>query len=151
MRLFFHISDEEKATCLNSYFASVSSVDDSHATLPPFTDLTDRVLSNIIITEQEIKDIIGTLDTNKASGSDSISNKMIKNASGAIAIPLCIILNSSLFEEIFPDILKLSNLVSLFKQGEKAMPSNYRPVVLLSNFGKVLERIIFKHFQSFVQ
>ena len=70
-----HVSDEEKASCLNSDFASVSSVDDSHATLPPFTDLTDKVLKNIIITEQEIKDIIDTLYTNKESGPDLISNK----------------------------------------------------------------------------
>ena len=40
----FHVSDEEKANCLNSYFASVSSVDDSHTTLSPFTDLTDHFL-----------------------------------------------------------------------------------------------------------
>ena len=60
MRLFFHISDEEKANCLNSYFASVSSVDDLHATLPPFTDFTDKVLNNIIINEQEIKDFLGS-------------------------------------------------------------------------------------------
>ena len=143
--VIFHISDEEKANCLNSYFASVSSVDDSHATLPPFTDLTDKVLSNIIITEQEIKDIIDPLDTNKASGPNLISNKTIKNVSGAIAMALCIIFNRSMSEGIFPDIWKLSNFVPLFKKGEKAMPSNYRPVALLSNFGKVLERIIFKH------
>ena len=59
-KVIFHISDEEKASCLNSYFASVSSVDDLHATLPPFTDLTDKVLKNIIINEQEIKDFLGT-------------------------------------------------------------------------------------------
>ena len=99
--VIFHISDEEKANCLDSYFASVSSVDDSYATLPLFTDLTDKVLSYTIITEQEIKDIIDTLDTNKASGPALISNKMIKkNVSGAIAIPLCIIFNRSLFEGI---------------------------------------------------
>ena len=112
---------------------------------PLTTDLTDKVLSNIIINEQEIKDIIDTLDTNKAPGPDLISNKMIKNVSGAIVIPLCIIFNRSLFEGIFPDIWEWSNLVPLFEKGEKTMPSNYRPVVLLSYFGKVLERIIFKH------
>ena len=62
---------------------------------------------------------IDILDTNKASGPDLISNKMIKNVSEAIAIPLCIIFNRSLFEGIFPDIWKLSNLVPLFKKEKR--------------------------------
>ena len=70
---------------------------------------------------------------------------MIKNVLGAIALSLCVIFNRSLFEGIFPDIWKLSNLVPLFENGEKAMPSNYPPVALLGHFGEVLERIIFKH------
>lgn len=63
--VIFHVSEEEKANCLKSYFASVSSIDNSHATLPLFTDHTDKILNNIILTEQEIKYIIGTLDMNK--------------------------------------------------------------------------------------
>ena len=95
-------SNEEKANCLNSYFASVSSVDDSHATLPPFTDLIDKVVNNIIITAQEMKDIIDTRDTNKASGPDLISNKIIKSGSGAISISLySIVLCSKVYFLIF--------------------------------------------------
>lgn len=66
MRLSFQIipfSDEEKANCQNSYFASVSSVDDLHATLPTFTRLRWNKDRNNI-TEQEIKDIIDELGTN---------------------------------------------------------------------------------------
>ena len=100
----WHVTDEEKAGCLNSYFASVSSLDDSHAVLPPFTELTDKALDNIDITEDEINYIIVNLDPNKASGPDLISNKMIKNIVGAIAKPLRIIFNSLLREGIFPDI-----------------------------------------------
>ena len=64
---------------MNSYFASVSSLDDSQAELPPFTELTDATLDNIEITEEEINDVIENLDPNKASGSDLISNKMLKS------------------------------------------------------------------------
>ena len=37
----WHVTDEETADSLNSYFASVSSLDDSQAELPPFTEHTD--------------------------------------------------------------------------------------------------------------
>ena len=78
----WHVTDGEKADCLNSYFASVSSLDDSYAVLLPFIELTDKVLDNVDITEDEINDIIVNLDPNKASGPDLISNKMIKNVAG---------------------------------------------------------------------
>ena len=96
----WHVTDREKADCSNSYFASVSSLDDLHAVLPPFAELTDKVLDNIGITEDEINDIIVNLDPNKASGPDLISNKMIKNVAGALAKPLRIIFNRSLREGI---------------------------------------------------
>ena len=141
----WHVTDGEKADCLNSYFASVSSLDDSHSVLPPFTELTDKVLDSIDITEDEINDIIVNLDPNKASGPDLTSNKMIKNVAGAMAKPLCIIFSRSLHEGIFPDIWKLGNLVPLYKKGNRSISTNYHPVSLLSNIGKIQEHIVFKH------
>ena len=140
-----HVTDKEKADCLNSYFASISTLDDSHAVLPPFMELTDSVLDRIDISEEEIKDVIVNLDPNKASGPDLISNKMIKQVAGAKAKPLQIIFNRSLRESVFPDIWKLGNLVPLIKKGDKTLAANYRPVSLLSNIGKIQERIVFKH------
>ena len=70
---------------------------------------------------------------------------MIKNVTRAISKPLCILFNRSLHEGIFPDIWKLGNLVPLFKKGDRVISSNYRPVSLLSNIGKIQERIVFKH------
>ena len=33
----------------------------------------------------------------------------------------------------------------IFKKGERTIPANYPPVSLLSNVGKVFERVLFKH------
>ena len=73
------MNDEDKADSLNYYFASVSSLDDSQADLPPFVELTDNSLDTIEITEEEINDVLENLDPNKASGPDMISNKMVSN------------------------------------------------------------------------
>ena len=51
----WHFNDQDKANCLNDYFASISTVNDKNTQLPPFTKLTDNSLSQIICTEQEIE------------------------------------------------------------------------------------------------
>ena len=43
------------------------------------------------------------------------------------------------------DIYKYSNVIPLPKKGNNSDPSNFRPVSLLSNVGKLQERICFKH------
>ena len=68
------ISDLEKAECLNNFFASISSVNEELAFLPPFTKETNNNLSQITIFESEIKDLIRCLNPKKASGPDSINH-----------------------------------------------------------------------------
>ena len=38
----WHFNDQDKANCLNDYFASISTVNDINTQLPPFTKLTDN-------------------------------------------------------------------------------------------------------------
>ena len=59
----------------------MSSLDDLKAELSPLTDLIDASIDNIEITEDEVIDVIVYLDSNKASGPDLISNKMLKRVS----------------------------------------------------------------------
>ena len=74
----WHSSHHEKANCLNSYFASISTVNDNNIMLPecPLRTLNKLVLDEITISE--VKDIIHSIDINKASGSDNISHRMPK-------------------------------------------------------------------------
>lgn len=46
---------------------------------------------------------------------------------------------------MFPDKWKIAHVIPLFKKGDKSLPSNYRPVSLLSCVSKVLEKVVFKH------
>ena len=39
----WHFNDQDKANCLNDYFASISTVIDEYTLLPPFTKLTDKL------------------------------------------------------------------------------------------------------------
>ena len=86
----WYFNDQDKANCLNDYFASFSTVNDENTQLPPFTKLTDNSLSQIICTEQEIEKTIEVLNPNKASGDDGISHKMLRGVSKSVSKPLCI-------------------------------------------------------------
>ena len=114
--------DKEKADCLNECFTSVSRVSDENTQLPNFQKITNSNLDSIIITENEVKEIIDLLNINTASGPDLIIHKMLKYVSTAVSKPLTIIFNRSLQEKHYPEPWKKNNVVPLFKKGDK---SNY--------------------------
>ena len=74
----YHLTDADKANCLNDYFISISLVDDTNATLPLFYEKTNKVQDKIETMEKEVQDSISSLNLNKASGPDLISHKIRK-------------------------------------------------------------------------
>ena len=50
------------------------------------------------MSEQNILDMISTLDANKAVGPDIISNKMLIAVNGQISKPLCMLFDKSLHQ-----------------------------------------------------
>ena len=59
-----------------------------------------------------------------------------------IANPLVHLMNISLEQGIVPNELKLVQVIPLFKNGEKMLYKNYRPVSVLPFFSKILERLM---------
>ena len=72
----YSFSDQDKATTLNDYFCSISTIDDLNIELPVFENRTEISLSHIVITQSEVTDILNTLKVNKATGPDGISHRM---------------------------------------------------------------------------
>ena len=54
--------------------------------------------------------------------------------------PLLHIFRLSLDEGIFPDDLTTTKVTLIFKAGDENDFGNYRPISVLSNFSKILER-----------
>ena len=50
--------------------------------------------------------------------------------------------NRSLSEGIFPIALKKAKVIPLFKNEDRSKPENYRPISLLPQFSKLLEKLI---------
>ena len=68
-----------------------------------------------------------------------------------ICIPLNKIFNLSLLTGQHPDILKISKTIPIFKKGSRLLVSNYRPISLLSNLNKILEKIVHTRVYSFLE
>ena len=97
----WHFNDQDKANCLNDYFASISTVNDEHSYLHPFIMLTDNSQSQIHCIEHEIETIIEVLNPKKASGDDGISHNMLMCVHKSFSKPICILMNRSFGEGFF--------------------------------------------------
>ena len=55
-----------------------------------------------------------------------------------------------MFELIYPDSLKLAEVVPMFKKGDREITTNYRPISLLSQFNKVFEKLLYVRIYSYL-
>ena len=97
---------------------------------------------DLLCTEDEVLDLLQTVDVSKASGHDKISGSMLKATAASIAAPVTELFNKSISTGCFPKMWKRSNLVPIPKSGDKGNPANYRPISLLPVLSKLLERHI---------
>ena len=67
-----------------------------------------------------------------------------------ISKQLADLFNLSFFPGSFPSILKTAKVVPVFKKGSKLDYCNYRPISLLSNVEKILEKHMYKRVYNFL-
>ncbi|CAB4004229.1 Hypothetical predicted protein, partial [Paramuricea clavata] len=102
-----------------------------------------ETLSDIHITPDEVKNILLSLDDNKATGPDNIPAKLLRCSAPQICSSLCDLFNLSLKCGKIPAAWKISNVVPIPKKGLLKVVSNYRPISLLSIVSKVFERCVY--------
>ena len=126
----YYTSPHNKATTINNFFCSQSTVDDSHAMLPPM-ELPAESLGIIQISTQDVEDVLKLLNVSKASGSDLISPKLLKEGAPVLSTHLANLFNKSIETSVFPSQWKLANVIPVHKKGDRTDASNYRPISLL--------------------
>ena len=73
-----------------------------------------------------------------------MSNKLLKLIAPVIIEPLQHLINLSLKTGFVPDQIKISKIIPIYKPGstDKQSFNNYRPISILSSWGKLFEKIV---------
>ena len=152
------ISDpQEIANRFCHYFSNIGpnlakKIPSSQSTTPE-SYLTKQFLSTLTldpVTESEIIEITKEFHSGKAAGYDNIPMSIIQETITIIARPLSHIINLTFLSGTVPDQLKISRVIPLFKTGNQANFSNYRPVSVLPAFSKIIERTFYSRLANYL-
>ena len=150
------------ANTLNSYFSKVG--EKLASDLPPTSStnnfrqyLSKSYTNSFYFDEINCTDIETTIDKLKdrrSVGIDNISSKLVYDFKSIFAPILCYILNLSVETGIFPNGMKIAKIIPIPKtKTDLDLPSNYRPIAILSFFSKIFEKImtdkLYKFFMKF--
>jgi hypothetical protein len=86
-----------------------------------------------------------------SSGYDEISTKILKLSGSQISKPLAFIIDKSLQTGVFPERLKYAVISPLHKKGDVLDIANYRPIFLLPEFSKILEKAMHSKLNQHLQ
>ena len=104
------------------------------------------------ITEAEILKSVKSLKNNKASGEDNIVNEHIKSTIHLLLPIYCKLFNIILDTGIIPETWSVGVIKPIYKnKGDPKNAENYRPITLLSCFGKLFTSIINNRLNDFAE
>ena len=105
----------------------------------------------LYIQQQEgIEDNIKLSNDHKTTGPNSIPPQILKQFKKALSEPLNNLINLSFATGVFPNIAKIAKIVPLYKKDNKLECNNYRSNSLLSNIGKLIEKLLHKRLYFFL-
>ncbi|KAI8485690.1 hypothetical protein Bbelb_365240 [Branchiostoma belcheri] len=147
------ISDSgKKAEVLSSQFKSVFTEEDT-TDMPSLGQPCTPPMEHIVVSTDGVEKMLQGLNPSKASGPDQIPPWFLKLTASEIAPVLTNIFQHSLNTAEIPKDWRDANICAIFKKGDRAVPSNYRPVSLTCISCKLLEHIIhsqiMKHLESY--
>jgi len=159
-----HLTNQQCiAEGLNKYFTSIVDVINS-TKLPTPSDNTSQLYTYLRLDKStpyppmvfksfstnEIISIIKSLKTKNSFGYDEISPRILRISANYISSPLTHICNRVISMGVFPDRMKYSTVTPVHKKGVLTDPSNYRPISVITSFGKVLETALYERMAEYI-
>ena len=139
-------SDIDMANYCNDFFINVGESMAEKIKKPnvplrmKFQNLSSMFLCPI--DESEVVTYINSLKNDSAPGIDGIDSKVIKCTHLYLLKPLVYIFNLIFKTGVVPSHFKTSVVTPILKSGNRNEITNYRPISLISNFGKILEKAL---------
>ena len=151
-------SDPNKMSIIfNDFYVHVAdSITKSIPMTPkaPLDYLSNRTGNSLFLTPGtllEVTDLISILNPSKSVGPNSIPIKLLKILGSSVSQFIALLVNQSFLSGIFPDKLKITEVMSLVKKGNAEILSNYRPISLLPIFSKIFEQLIYRRLYRFLE
>ena len=142
--------DVDKANLLNSFFAEQTVLPGSTTTVPDITAHNTESFTSLHTTPSAVFDVLHSLKPGKAPGPDGLPPLLLKECAKGIAPSLAQLFNRSFALGKVPEEWKRAHIIPVFKGGDKNLPTNYRPVSLLSIISKVQERLVYDKLYRFL-
>ena len=144
-------NDKLMANHFNTFFTSIAAKLNEKIVKAKklFSHYLDRLLTKLSFfpptTPGKVESLINCIKSNKP-----IPTKILKEFTTEFLEPLNGMINVSFSKEIFPDFLKVANVIPIHKKIGKLDPNNYRHISLLSNISKLHEKTIHIPFTNFL-
>lgn len=106
------------------------------------TNLLNKNADEPEFLKREVEYVIKNLKDNKATGHDKITNEQFKFGGNALTLKLTEIFNEILKTQLIPQDWKKSDIILVFKKGNKHDIANYRPITLATALSKILSKLI---------
>ena len=102
------------------------------------------------VAESEVVSVVNELSFKRSTDYIGLNMEIIKHVISNIAKPLCYISNKSFLDGTFPDKIKFAKVMPMYKSGDKNLICSHRPISLLSQFFKILEKLLGKRLDNFL-
>ncbi len=94
---------------------------------------------------------VRNLDESKSSPIESVPARVLKDIIDVFSPKIVIDFNNAVSTGLFPQSLKLADVIPLFKKGVKQSKGNHRPVSLLSSISKIFGRLMLNQMHEYMQ
>ena len=103
------------------------------------------------VTTQEMHIQLMKISTKKSSGPDGLHPRFIKDIAMYISSVLAKIINTSFSSGSVPEQWKIARITPLYKGGNTELPTNYRPISILSTLAKIAEALMYNRLNSYLE
>lgn len=100
--------------------------------------------------EREIIEVVHKFQNKRSKDCFDIDMELLKNIINYIATPLAYICNQSFLTGIFPSKMKIAKVIPIFKSNDSHQFINYRPISLLPQLSKILEKLFVIRLDNFI-
>ena len=148
------IKSEDMANAFNEHFINIGSnlaQQISQPNHPPefFINRVDKVFTFREIFEEEVLTLLLNMSTNKATGMDRLSIKLVKLSAPLITHAMTVIFNKSIVSGTFPCEWKISKVTPVYKTGPREDMNNYRPIYVISIVAKTMEKLVYNQLYEY--